>query len=74
MCRHDQPDPRTSTALTRLKSSIRPQMESLCPASRPGMYVGSDKFIYYVEGDPTQRLAPNIYVAVDTAFTDADHP
>ena len=40
----------------------------------PRVYVGMDQFVYYVEGTPSRRLAPNIYVAVETDFTDADHP
>jgi Uma2 family endonuclease len=31
-------------------------------AARPDVYVGADQFIYWVPGDPRQRLAPDGYV------------
>ncbi|HIE50913.1 MAG TPA: Uma2 family endonuclease, partial [Armatimonadetes bacterium] len=31
------------------------------------VYVGTDSFIYYVEGDPTKRVAPDVYVVLGVA-------
>lgn len=32
-------------------------------ASRDDVYVAGNQFLYWVEGNPTQRVAPDIYVA-----------
>jgi len=36
-------------------------------ASRPDVYVGANMFIYYWEGDPTKRVAPDLFVVFGTS-------
>ncbi len=41
---------------------LRPLVEAWLRAQGRVAHAGADTFMYYVEGDPTQRLAPDVYV------------
>ena len=41
---------------------LRPLIAAWLLALGRRLFVGADQFIYIVEGDPTQRIAPDIYV------------
>lgn len=41
---------------------LRPLLAAWLLALGKKVFVGADQFIYIVEGDPTQRIAPDVYV------------
>ena len=41
---------------------LRPLIAAWLLAQGKRVFVGADQFVYIVEGDPTQRIAPDVYV------------
>ena len=41
---------------------LRPLMDRFLVEKRRPAHVGADQFIYWEEGNPTRRLAPDVYV------------
>ncbi len=45
-----------------IAEALRPLIARWLRAQRVRAFTGADQFIYWVPGDPTQRLAPDVYV------------
>lgn len=48
---------------------LRPMLERWFAARSEVAHAGADQFFYWVEGDPTQRIAPDVYVVPRVAQT-----
>ena len=48
---------------------LRPLLERWFASRSEVVHAGADQFFYWVEGDPTQRIAPDVYVVPRVAQT-----